>query len=240
MLFNNLYQTGNPMSGGWRYPYGGATSTDALNYTPMDIDPEFLKQVARSSSEDKKGLLEEIVSPKPLAGLLSGDTGYSPGDAPGSSGNSSAADAGGAPMAMTSPGSLGVGFDGKKGAMGFMSAGLPGLLAGLTMAPQAPVFEVMMPGLNGYGIADTNYGASPNTMGAPTQAQANALAEALASHLSAYGDSSDGGATLGAGGFGGDLGSALGIGAMGNGDLGFGVGDGFGSGGGFGGDLGLW
>ena len=69
MDFNNIYQTGNPQSGGWRYPYSGRpTSVDAL-YKPMGIDPEFLKKVA-GSREEPKGLLDQSLQAQPLTGLL--------------------------------------------------------------------------------------------------------------------------------------------------------------------------
>ena len=84
MDFNNIYQTGNPQSGGWRYPYSGRpTSVDAL-YKPMGIDPEFLKKVA-GSREEPKGLLDQAIQAQPLTGLLeTGGGGDANGAAPGS------------------------------------------------------------------------------------------------------------------------------------------------------------
>lgn len=192
----NTYQTGNPNSGGWRFPFGGATSNDALNYRPMGIDSDFLRQVANLGKKDEaKGLLEQLVAPTPLDAPLSGDTGYEPGDR-GQQAQANAGGLGSSQMAQTSPGSLGLGYDAKKGAGGFMAGGIPGLIAGVTMNPQAPVYSVMMPGLNGFGTADTNYGSSPNAMGAPDAAQASALADALAAQLAAY-ESTGGGGMLG-------------------------------------------
>ncbi len=138
-------------------------------------------------------------------GLVAGDTGYSPGDFGGGSGSSQGETGGlsASQMSEDSPGSLSFGFDGKKGGIGFMTAGLPGLLAGVTMQQQAPVVTVMMPGLNGYGYADIGYGTSANAVGAPTAEQAAAIAAAFAEAMAAYDTTgSEGGGTLGDSGLG--------------------------------------
>lgn len=199
----NIFQTGNPMSGGWRFPYERQTSVDQL-YKPLGIDSEFLKRVA--GIEPKKGLLDQAVEAKPITGLLEspGAEGRDIGPL-GAPGQTTATESpGGNPAVQTSPGGLSLGYDGKKGGIGLATGGLLGLLGGVTVTPQAPVLDLALPGLNGYGIADQGYGASPNAMGAPTASQAQALADALAASLSAY----DSGGLLGNpgdgyGGFGG-------------------------------------
>ena len=214
--FSNVYQTGNPNSGGWRFPYTGRpTSVDAL-YKPMGIDPEFLKKIA-GTKEEPKGLLDQALQAQRLTGLLDGGSYGEWGDgkdpsAPGSISGMGLTE-GGNP-AMTEPGGFNVGFDPKSGALGFAKGGLLGALSGLTLNQTAPVETIALPGLNGYGFADTNYGSSLNAMGPPDAAQAQALADQLGAALGGYDafggagfggfGSVDGDSLYGGGGFGAD------------------------------------
>ena len=69
---------------------------------------------------------------------------------------------------------------------GFASGGLLGaLLGGATGGNvMAPVQDLVAPGMNGYN--QQNYGASATEVGAPTEAQAKALADELAKSLAQY------------------------------------------------------
>lgn len=214
MDFNNIYQTGNPQSGGWRYPYSGRpTSVDAL-YKPMGIDPEFLKKVA-GSREEPKGLLDQAIQAQPLTGLLEtgsydggGDAnGAAPGTTSGTTGiglgtmsdarDSAAMQAGLMGLAKGGFGLLGVG----KGVMDAMNVtdqtnasvlghvnSLSDPLAGLiAIQNMTDIDQGYMNSVLSGGLLGMGYGASPTAVGPPDQAQAQAQAQALADALSSYG-----------------------------------------------------
>ena len=199
------------MSGGWRFPFDRQTSTSAL-YQPQGIDPEFLKRVAALEQQAPKGLIDAALTAQPLQGLL--DTGGMPGNdrgegSPSPMGGESFGMSPGGNMARNdSPDGFNVGMNGAKAGMGLALGGLPGLLSGMTINQTAPVQSIVAPGLNGYNQG--NYGASATEVGAPTEAQAKALADQLAAELAAYqsggllggAQASAGGSFGGYGGFG--------------------------------------
>ena len=237
MDFSNIYQTGNPQSGAWRYPYSGRpTSVDAL-YKPMGIDPEFLKKVA-GSREEPKGLLDQSLQAQPLTGLLEtgggGDAnGETQGTTSGTTGiglgtmsdarDSAAMQAGLMGLAKGGFGLLGVGkglLDANNvidqtnstvlGHANSLSDPIAALNAmqGWTDIDQGYMNSVLSGGLLGMG-----YGASPTAVGPPDQAQAQAQAQALADALSSYGAAAAPGDAFGGldsfGGFGSSDGDSL-------------------------------
>lgn len=184
MQYGGLFQTGNQGAGGWRFDYNDRpTSNAALQQVPT-IDPEFLKKVAGMKPEEKKGLLDAALTAQPLQGLLDtgggaqgiGNEGVKAGS--GYGGNWSTNEAGNR-VQQVSPGGFNLGMNPAKSGLGFLTGGLPGLLAGMTAQQTAPVFE-MAPA----GIAD--YGTSMNANGPTTEAQAKALADQLAQELAQY------------------------------------------------------
>ena len=207
------------MSGGWRFPFDRQTSTSAL-YQPQGIDPEFLKRVAALEQQAPKGLIDAALTAQPLQGLL--DTGGMPGNDRGEGspspmgGESFGMSPGGNVARNDSAGGINLGYDPKAGGLGMMKGGILGLLGGVTAQQTAPVQSIVAPGLNGYNQG--NYGASATEVGAPTEAQAKALADQLAAELAAY---QSGGLLGGAQGSAG--GSFGGYGGFGAGDYGDGT-----------------
>lgn len=209
MEYGGLFQTGNQNAGGWRYDYNNRPTSNAALQQVNAIDPEFLKKVAGMKPEEKKGLLDAAMTAQPLQGLL--DTGGAPGndrtfDSPQSGGWST--NEAGNRVQQVSPGGFNMSMDPMKSGLGFLTGGLPGLIAGMKLQQTAPVFDAAPA-----GIAD--YGTSMNANGPTTEAQAKALAEQLARELAQYqggGLLGDGG---GYGGFGGDT-------SAGEGGFGFG------------------
>lgn len=220
MQYGGLFQTGNPDAGGWRFNYNDRPTSNAALQQANTIDPEFLKKVAGMKPEEKKGLLDAAMTAQPLQGLL--DTGGAPGNDGRAGGDNGFLGGGGMQQggSMTpggnhavnaSPGGMSFGFDAAKGGLGLLSGGILGALGGVTAQRQAPVMDVALPGLNGFGFADTAYGTGANAMGAPNQAQAQALADALAAQLSQYeAGGGFGGSGGGYGGYGGDTSSGAG------------------------------
>lgn len=187
------------MSGGWRFPFDRQTSTASL-YQPQGIDPEFLKRVAALEQQAPKGLIDAAVSARPLQGLLDAPGGAGGQDFGGNGQPGAGASYGMTPGGNTAKDVNGWGFSpSMSGAgKGFASGGLLGaILGGATGGNvMAPVQDLVAPGLNGYN--QQNYGASPTEVGAPTEAQAKALADELAKSLAQY---ETGGGLLGGGGY---------------------------------------
>ncbi len=123
LMFDNLFQTGNPSAGGWRYDYRDRpSSVDAL-YKPQGIDPDFLKKVAGLMPDDKKGLLDQAVQAQPLSGLLEAPGGND--QAPENGGTSGKTGIGIGSMSnardMAAMQAAGMGF--AKGGLGIVGAG---------------------------------------------------------------------------------------------------------------------
>jgi len=209
MNFGGLFQTGNPNAGGWRYDYSNRPTSNSALQSVNAIDPEFLKKVAALQGPEKKGLLDAAVTATPLTGLLEsgGQQGVDNTPNAASASGMGATTPGGNPAVNSSPAGLSLGYDPKGGALGFAKGGLLGALSGITATQLAPVQDIALPGLNGFGFADTNYGSSDKAMGAPNPEQAQALADALAAALGGY---AAGGQSGGYGGYGGDTSSGAG------------------------------
>lgn len=202
MQYGGLFQTGNEGAGGWRFGYNDRPTSNSALQQAQPIDPEFLKKVAGMQPAEKKGLLDAALTSTPLTGLL--DTGGggigAEGDKAntGYGGNWSTNEAGNRVQQVS--GGMNIGMDPMKSGLGFLTAGLPGLLAGLKMQQTAPAYA-MAPA----GIAD--YGTSMNANGPTTEEQAKALADQLAAQL-ALGGYGGGNAGGGYGGYGGVTGGS--------------------------------
>lgn len=209
MDYGGLFQTGNPQSGAWRYDYNNRPTSNSALQSVNAIDPEFLKKVAALQGPEKKGLLDAAVNATPLTGLLEsgGQQGVDNTPNAASASGMGATTPGGNPAVNSSPAGLSLGYNSRDGALGFAKGGLLGALSGITATQLAPVQDIALPGLNGFGFADTNYGSSDKAMGAPDPAQAQALADALAAALGGYAAGGQGG---GYGGYGGDTSSGAG------------------------------
>lgn len=200
MNYGGLFQTGNENAGGWRFGFENRPTSNSALQAINTIDPEFLKKVAQVAPE-KKGLLDAALTSTPLTGLL--DTGGAQGV--GNEGTQPAQQNDGGWMTNENgnrvqqlSGGFNVGMDPMKSGLGFLTAGLPGLLAGLKLQQSAPAYAMAPP-----GIAD--YGTSMNANGPTTEAQAKALADQLARELAGY---QGGGADGGYGGYGGITGGS--------------------------------
>lgn len=214
----------NPNSGGWRF---GNTSNDALApISNSGIDPEFLKRVANFGllADDKKGALDKALEAKPLTGLLEapgssgwgGDYGNQQGGQ--QQGGAMSTSEGGNSMREVSPSGFNVSLDpNAKTAAGFLSGGpLAALVSSLQVQRTAPVYDLMVPGMNGL----PSWGAM---MSQAAQGNGGVLGDV------SYGGGNDNGmGGLGSqlGGYGSQLGNEAGLGLdAGN------IGDGFGFGG---------
>lgn len=209
----------NPYSGGWRFG-DRPTSVEALYQGNSGISPDFLKQVAALAQDpSKQGLLDQAVTATPLQGLI---------DAPGSTGWGREVDQtgglqagggystspGGNQMKEVSPAGMSMSLNpNAKSAAGFMSGGLLGALMGsVQMQKLAPVYDLLVPGMNGYMGGD--YGTSSTLNGAPNEAQAKAIADSFAAQMAADGY----------GGYGASAGDSFGgMGGFGAGDYGDGT-----------------
>lgn len=185
----------NPFSGGWRFG-SRPTSVEAL-YQPKPIDNDFLRRVAALGQDpDKKGLLEQALTATPLQGLLDapGAGGYGDMDqrAGGqqSSGPTVMSEAGN-PMQQVSAAGFAPNFGNM--AKGFATGGLLGAGIGALTGGQslAPVYDMVMPGMNGF--IGNDYGSSSALNGPPDAAAAQALADQLAQQLAAYASGGGGG-----------------------------------------------
>lgn len=212
MNYGGLFQTGNPNAGGWRYDYNNRPTSNSALQSVNAIDPEFLKKVAALQGPEKKGLLDAAVNATPLTGLLEsgGQQGVDNTPNAASASGMGATTPGGNPAVNSSPAGLSLGYNSRDGALGFAKGGLLGALSGITATQLAPVQDIALPGLNGFGFADTNYGSSDKAMGAPNPEQAQALADALAAALGGYATESGGG--YGVGGYGNQGGGGYGPG----------------------------
>lgn len=190
-----------PFAGGWRFG-DRPTSVEAL-YQPQAISNDFLKQVAAMSQDpQKKGLLDQALQAAPLTGLLEspGSNGWGNDQQQQAGGMSSTANGptvmseAGNPMTEVSSGGYMPNIG--NALKGMSLASLPGLLGGLVdMQKAAPVYDMQVSGMNGF--MNTDYGSSPTAMGAPTQAQSQALSDELALALMGYMGGTTGGGDYG-------------------------------------------
>lgn len=191
-----------PFAGGWRF---GMTSNDALAPITQNkgIDPEFLKKVASLGllADDKKGALDQATQAAPLSGLLDapGASGwggdYGSAQSGGKYGGTMTTSEAGNSMREVSPAGASVSLNpSAKSAAGLFSGGpLGALLASLQVQKTAPVYDYVMPGMNGFNSGD--YGRSSTEVGPPNAQQAQNIADEFAKAFAGY---ASGG---GAGGF---------------------------------------
>ena len=201
-----------PFSGGWRFG-DRPTSVEALYQNPQAISNDFLKKVAALGQDPaKQGLLDQATTATPLTGLLEApgsDRGREVDQSAGGSrqggpaqGMSTLSEAG---NPMTQVSGAGYAPNMANAAKGFAALGPLGLLGGLLGGQkQAPVYDLIMPGMNGYYGND--YGTSSTLNGAPNAQQAQAIADSFAAQMArdGYGGygASAGDSFGGAGGFG--------------------------------------
>ena len=198
----------NPFSGGWRFG-GRPTSVEAL-YQPQQVNNDFLKKVAALAQDPaKQGLLDQALTATPLQGLLDApgsagwgnDQGRDGGTNSGQSRGASVMSEGGNPMTEVSAGGYAPNFG--NAAKGFAALGVPGLLGGLIGGQNlAPVYDLVMPGMNGY--MGNDYGMSSTLSGPPDAASAQMIADQFAKDFAAYASGGSGGfdASPGVGGLG--------------------------------------
>lgn len=196
-----------PFSGGWRF---GGSNEALAPITNQGISPEFLKKVASLGllGEQDKPALEKAVTPDALSGLLdspgSGNWGGDYGTLGASSpfgGAMTTTEAGNAAREV-SPAGLSASFNpSAKTGMAMMAGGpLAALMSSLQVQKTAPVYDLVMPGMNGFNRGD--YGMSSTEIGPPNAAQAQAIADMFARDFAAYAQGGDSGFDSGVGGLG--------------------------------------
>jgi hypothetical protein len=209
-----------PFSGGWRFG-DRPTSVEALYQNPQAISNDFLKKVAALGQDPaKQGLLDQATTATPLTGLLEAPAVIvgarltnrlaALGRADPAQGMSTLSEAG---NPMTQVSGAGYAPNMANAAKGFAALGPLGLLGGLLGGQkQAPVYDLIMPGMNGYYGND--YGTSSTLNGAPNAQQAQAIADSFAAQM----------ARDGYGGYGASAGDSFGgMGGFGAGDYGDGT-----------------
>jgi hypothetical protein len=187
-MFNNQF------SGGWRFG-DRPTSVEALYQNPQGPNNDFLKKVAALSQDpSKQGLLDQALTADPLQSMI---------DAPGANGwgndrdqmggqSSNGSQARGATSlsdggnAQTLASGAGFAPNFGAGAKGFATGGpIGGLLAAVMSGNKtAPVYDLAMPGMNGYYGND--YGTSMSLQGAPNAQQAQTMADSFARDFAGY------------------------------------------------------